>query len=296
LVEDAAVDNRDRRSHIGAHVARPRDVQEDPVTQHATSAFAPHQSDLEYNLPPTFASVEAERQHRKERLAGALRIFGRLGFGEGVAGHITARDPGLADHFWVNPFGMSFRHVRVSDLILVNHHGVVVHGRRPVNKAAFVIHSAVHAARPDVVAAAHAHSLYGKAFSSLGRPLDPITQDACAFFEDHAVVSAGGGQVVLEAEGGRALAAGLGPHKAAIHQNHGLFTVGQSVDEAAWWFVTMERSCQAQLLAEAAGTPKRIAPEHARYTRNETGHALAGWFSFQPLWDEIVRTDPDLFE
>jgi ribulose-5-phosphate 4-epimerase/fuculose-1-phosphate aldolase len=262
----------------------------------APTAFAPRQEELELNLPPSFDSLEDERQHRKQRLAGALRIFGRLGFGEGVAGHITARDPELTDHFWVNPFGMSFRHVRVSDLILVDHHGTVVHGRKPVNRAAFVIHAAVHAARPDVIAAAHAHSVHGKAFSSLGVPLDPITQDACAFFEDHVVVTEGGGAVVLEEEAGRALAAGLGSHKAAIHQNHGLFTVGQSVDEAVWWFVTMERSCQAQLLAQAAGTPKLIPAEMARYTREQTGFPLAGWFSFQPLWDEIVRTDPDLFE
>ena len=261
-----------------------------------SNAFFPRQGDLEFNLPPTFDSPLAERRHRQERLAGALRIFGRLGFSEGVAGHITARDPELGDHFWVNPFGMNFRHVKVSDLILVNHQGDVVQGRRPVNKAAFVIHAAVHAARPDVIAAAHAHSVHGKAWASLGRQLDPITQDACIFFEDHAVVSEGGGMVVVEEWAGQALARGLGPCKAAIHQNHGLFTVGQSVDEAAWWFITMERTCQAQLLAEAAGTPLLIPDEAARYTRDQTAYPLAGWFSFQPLWDEIVRTDPDLFD
>ncbi|MCU1346443.1 MAG: hypothetical protein JWL70_2709 [Acidimicrobiia bacterium] len=246
--------------------------------------------------PPVFETVEEEREHRKHKLAGALRIFGRLGFSEGVAGHITARDPELTDHFWVNPFGMSFRHVKASDLILVNHDGDVVQGTRAVNRAAFVIHSAVHAARPDVMAAAHAHSIYGKAWSSLGRTLDPITQDACAFFEDHTVVAAGGGVIALEAASGHAIADGLGPHKATIHQNHGLFTVGHTVDEAAWWFITMERSCQAQLLAEAAGTPLHIPDEGARYTREQIAFPFAGWFSFQPLWDEIVRTDPELFD
>jgi hypothetical protein len=71
---------------------------------------------------------------------------------------------------------------------------------------------------------------------------------------------------------------------------------GQSVDEAAWWFVTMARSCQAQLLAEAVGTPKLIAAAGARAIREQTGFPLAGWFSFQPLWDETIRTDPDLFD
>jgi ribulose-5-phosphate 4-epimerase/fuculose-1-phosphate aldolase len=266
------------------------------MTTVESDRFVPQRQELVTIGPPTFATAEAEREHRKQRLAGALRIFGKLGFSEGVAGHITARDPELTDHFWVNPFGMNFRHIRVSDLILVNHHGEVVHGGRPVNRAAFIIHSAVHAARPDVIAAAHAHSVHGKAWSALGRLLDPITQDACVFFEDHVLVTEGGGRIVLEEEGGKALAEGLGPHKAAIHQNHGLFTVGQSVDEAAWWFITMERTAQAQLLASAVGTPLLVNDADARYTRDLTGHPLAGWFSFQPLWDEIARTDPELFE
>ena len=245
---------------------------------------------------PSFTSIEDERLYRKQRLAGALRIFGRLGFGEGVAGHITVRDPELTDHFWVNPFGLSFRHMRVSDLLLVNHQGDVVHGNMPVNRAAFVIHSAVHAARPEVIAAAHAHSVHGKAFSSLGIPLDPLTQDACIFYEDHHVISEQGGAVVFDIDAGKELASMFPNGKAAIHQNHGLFTVGQSVEEAAFWFISMERSCQAQLLAMAAGTPKKIRHDYAVYTREQTGHSLAGWFQFQPLWQEICRTDPELFD
>ena len=245
---------------------------------------------------PTFATVEEERLHRKQKLAGALRIFGRFGFGEGVAGHITVRDPEFTDHFWVNPFARSFRHMRVSDLILVNHHGDVVYGQRPVNRAAFVLHAAIHQARPDVIAAAHSHSPHGKSFSSLGIPLDPLTQDSCIFYEDHTVITEHGGAVVLDIDAGREIAAAFGTGKAAIHQNHGLFTVGETVDEAVFWFVSMERSCQAQLLAMAAGEPKKIRPEYASYTAAQTGFPFAGWLSFQPLWEEICRTDPDLFE
>src|SRR5487761_284620 len=135
--------------------------------------------------PPVFATAAEERRHRKERLAGAFRLCSKCGFDEGVTGHITARDPERLDHFWVNPFGMHFGQIRVSDLILVNDHGEVVEGNRPVNGAAFAIHSQVLAARPDVVAAAHSHSIYGKSWSSLGRKLDPITQDVCAFYGDH---------------------------------------------------------------------------------------------------------------
>ncbi len=247
-------------------------------------------------LPPTFDCVEDERTYRKGKLAGALRIFGRLGFGEGVAGHITVRDPEFPDHFWVNPFGVSFRHIRSSDLLLVNHSGEVVYGHSFLNRAAFVLHSAIHHARPDVIAAAHAHSVHGKAFSSLGIPLAPLTQDACAFYGDHTLIAEQGGAVVFEVEAGKEFASMFPTGKAAIHQNHGLFTVGESVDEAAFWFITMERSCQAQLLAMAAGTPIEIRHEYAQYTREQTGFPLAGWFSFQPLWQEICRTDPDLFE
>src|SRR6478672_6010919 len=126
-------------------------------------------------LPQEGRTTDEERLHRKQNLAAAFRLFSRFGFDEGVAGHITARDPELADHFWVNPFGMHFGHIRASDLILVNHQGDVVQGDRPVNGAAFAIHSQIHAARPDAVAAAHSHSTYGRAFSTLGKPLSPIT-------------------------------------------------------------------------------------------------------------------------
>src|SRR6266849_339065 len=245
--------------------------------------------------PPKFDTAAEERVHRKRMLAAAFRLFSRFGFDEGVAGHITARDPERLDHFWVNPFGMHFGQIRASDLILVNHRGEVVEGRHPLNGAAFAIHSQIHRARPDVIAAAHAHSLYGKTWSSLARLLDPITQDACAFFEDHVVFDDFTG-VVYETSEGERIAKALGNHKAAILRNHGLLTVGRTVDEAAWWFITMERSCQAQLMAEAAGKPVPIHRETALATRQVVGTPEAGWFQFQPLWQRICKEQPDLFE
>jgi ribulose-5-phosphate 4-epimerase/fuculose-1-phosphate aldolase len=158
------------------------------------------------------------------------------------------------------------------------------------------LHAAIHKARPDVIGAAHAHSTYGKAWSSLGRKLDPITQDACIFYEDHTVISEQGGKVVFEVAAGEEFASLFTTGKAAIHQNHGLFTVGTTVEAAAFWFITMDRSCQAQLLAEAAGTPKLIDHDSAMYTQQLTGFADAGWFQFQPLFQEICATDPDLFD
>src|SRR4249920_30082 len=126
---------------------------------------------------------------------------------------------------------MNFKLIRVKDLILVNGRGEVVDGTWPVNKAAFAIHSQIHAARPDVVAAAHSHSVHGKAWAALRRPLDPITQDACAFYGDHVVFDDFTG-AVFELDEGKRIAHHLGGCKAAILANHGLLTVGRTVDEA----------------------------------------------------------------
>ncbi|MET7489936.1 class II aldolase/adducin family protein [Streptomyces sp. NPDC005538] len=266
-----------------------------------TSDAAPHASvgalpeGVHLPLPDPDLGVEEERLVRKRELAAAFRLFARFGFSEGVAGHITARDPEHPSAFWVNPFGMAFSRIRVSDLILVDHDGTLLEGRRPVNNAAFCIHSEVHRARPDVVAAAHTHSLHGKAFSALGVPLEPITQDACAFFEDHGLYADYRG-VVNDTEEGRRIGAALGDGKAVVLRNHGLLTVGASVAEAAWYFITMERSCQAQLLAMAAGKPEIIDPETARQVRAQISGALPGWFQFRPLWDQITAEQPDLFD
>ena len=247
------------------------------------------------DIPVVEKSAQEERLERKQRLAAAFRLFGKFGFDEGVAGHITVRDPEQTDHFWVNPMGVSFKQIKVSDLLLVNHKGEVVEGNGLLNGAAFTIHGHIHKARPDVIAAAHSHSVYGKAWSALGRLLDPITQDACAFYGDHGLFDDYTGVVLDESEGER-IAGALGDKKAAILRNHGLLTVGETVDAAAWWYITMERSCQAQLLAEAAGTPKLIDPDQAAKTYETVGSPIAGWFSFQPLYSVITAEQPDLFD
>ena len=95
--------------------------------------------------------------------------------------------------------------------------------------------------------------------------------------------------VVYDTDEGRRIGEALGNKKAAILRNHGLMTVGQTVDEAAWWFITMERSCQAQLMAEAAGKPISIDAASAKHTHGQVGTPLVGWFAFQPLWDKIGR-------
>jgi ribulose-5-phosphate 4-epimerase/fuculose-1-phosphate aldolase len=245
--------------------------------------------------PPAHTDLADERRHRKERLVAALRIFARLGHEEGVAGHITARDPEFPHYFWVNPFGVPFAHVCVSNLLMVDEDGNVVQGEYLVNRAAFVIHSEVHKARPEVVGAAHAHSLHGKALSATDQRIEPLTQDACAFYQDHEVFSDYTG-LVNDPDEGRRIATTLGSAKAAILRNHGLLTVGTSVDAAAWWFITMDRSAQAQLVAKAAGPTRAISDDDAKLTYGQLGDELSGWIQFQPMFEEIARQEPDLFD
>ena len=249
---------------------------------------------------PTFDSVEAERLHRKQRLAASFRLFGKFGFDEGIAGHITVRDPEHADRFWLNPFGRSWRHLRASDLLLVDLDGNLVAGEGAVNAAAFAIHSEIHRARPDVTAIAHAHTRSGRAWSATGRLLEPLSQDACAFYDDHAIFDDFSGVVYGTDEGG-ALARALGDKKALLLQHHGLLTVGETVDEAAFWLHLLERCCEAQLLV-ASLTPnpdgsapyRALDPPIAAHTRAQVGEHLHGWMGFQPLCEEIVRADPDV--
>lgn len=244
---------------------------------------------LHFAMPPVHASVDEERAHRKERLAGALRLFGAYGYEDGVSGHITARDPEFGDCYWVNPFGAPFEGLRPDELILVNGEGQVVEGGQHVNQAAFAVHAQVHRARPDVVAVAHTHSVHGRALAALGELVEPITQESCAFYEDHALYDAYTGVVVDEDEG-RRIAAALGPRKAVVLRNHGLLTVGDSVDAAAWWFLSLERSCQVQLAARAAGKPVLIEHRDAVATREQLGSDLVAWINYQPLWRRISRT------
>jgi ribulose-5-phosphate 4-epimerase/fuculose-1-phosphate aldolase len=169
------------------------------------------------------------------------------------------------DHFWVNPFGVAFSLIKSSDLILVNAEGKVVDGGevRLLNTAAYMIHHAVHTARPDVMCAAHSHSIYGRTFCALGRELDTITQDSCAFHNDHVVYDSFNGVVLAEVEG-KNIAKALGDKKAALLQNHGLLTVGDTIEAAA---------------AGRGGETIKITDEEAVYTHKVVGSPRAGMLS-----------------
>ncbi|KAJ5547841.1 class II aldolase/adducin N-terminal, partial [Penicillium frequentans] len=250
--------------------------------------------------PPKFEDKEAERTYQKQHLAVAFRVFAKQGFDEGVAGHISLRDPINPEHFWINPLSMHFSMISVSDLVLVNESGEVLPGgaQHPINGPAFAIHSEIHKARPDLNAACHAHSIYGKAFSCYGRPIEMLYQDALRFYNDLAVYNRYGGTVVSTEEGAR-IAKALGPTcRSVILQNHGMITCGRTVDEAAFLFIALDRCCHSQLLANAATGPGwekiHIGKEEAEMTHKKSGNSSKMWLAFQPYYDQVVKEDPSV--
>ncbi|GAA5830632.1 hypothetical protein JCM11251_002540 [Rhodosporidiobolus azoricus] len=250
------------------------------------------------NLPlvPDFkGDLYAKRQWLKEHLAGAFQYWGKLGYGEGVAGHITVRDSVMPDHYWMNPFAVHFSQITVSNLCLVTPEGYVHPdgAQLPINTAGFHIHSAIHEQRPEVNAIAHCHSLAGKAWSVFGRPIDCLVQDSCFFYDNLAVYKSFGG-IVLAQEEGTNIAKALGPkNMTAILQNHGLLTMGDTVDGCVYYFQLLERLCDLQLKVEAAaanGIPKNyIAPEDAAFTAATLQSPDSLYLSFQVEYNLLVE-------
>lgn len=227
----------------------------------------------------TISDPERLQRHRKTRLALGYRVFGALRWGALGDGHISARDPERTDHFWLARYGVPFHEVTVDDLVLVNPDGHVVHGRGSINPAAHYIHWPVHEARPDIVAAAHTHTPFGTPFSALMQRLRPITQESCGFYNDHEIFD--DEEVDIQSmDGGKRIGRALGDAKAVILRNHGLLTVGATVDETVGFYVSMERSAEAHMKAPAG---LAISHEAATLAHRAVGGPQSGWQMFQFL-------------
>ncbi|MFW7267851.1 class II aldolase/adducin family protein [Gluconacetobacter sp. Hr-1-5] len=239
--------------------------------------------------PPVFTSAEAQRQDSLRRLAASFRVFAKLGYEEGVMGHISFRDPEFPDRFWMNPFGLSFALVRVRDLMCITLDGQVVHGGGFPHIGGVPQHSAVYRANPDIQSVAHTHSAAGKAWSVFGRPLRPISTEAAVFHGRHVVYDT---HLHGERESLGAAAAG---NRAVIMQNHGILTTGSTVDETVYLFLSLEKVCAEQLIAEQIGGALTI-PEEAVERISAHFDAYRGWLNFQPTYQAIVREQPDLLQ
>ncbi|KAJ3736449.1 class II aldolase/adducin N-terminal [Lentinula guzmanii] len=256
---------------------------------------------IELKTVPSFDSPFEEREWIRAHMAAALRYWGKMGFGEGIAGHITVRDPVLPDHYWMNPFEEHFSTITKSMLVLVGPDGYVSPegAQAPINAAGFYIHSAIHKARPEIKAAAHCHSIYGKAWSVFGRPIDMLVQDSCLFYENQSVYKSFGG-VVLSHEEGANIASALGPKsKVCILQNHGLMTLGDTVDEAVYLFGALDRLCHVQLMVEAAAAnniPKTIiSKEDVEFTANSIKESRRNYIKFQLEYKLLLQETQGAF-
>ncbi|KZZ94418.1 class II Aldolase and Adducin N-terminal domain protein [Moelleriella libera RCEF 2490] len=252
-----------------------------------------------YEFPgiPNITDPYKKRQWQLEHMAGAFRVFARRGFTEGTSGHISVRDPVDPSTFWLNPLGKHFGMLKASDMVHIDEEGRVIGGNKTaVNAAGFMIHSAIHRARPDIHAACHLHSPAGKAWSAFGRPLDNISQDTCNFWGIQAVYEDYGG-IVLGVEEGRRIAKTLGDSaRVVILQNHGLLTTGATVDEAAYLFTLMERSCEVQLMVDAVNHPRRIVDDEvAEVTARLNADPETLYTEFQPDFEfEIWKSKGEL--
>jgi ribulose-5-phosphate 4-epimerase/fuculose-1-phosphate aldolase len=241
---------------------------------------------LELMNPDEGGSPGAVRTKRKREVALGYRLLACQRWGDAGDGHISARDPEREDCFWMLRFGVSYHAARVADLVLVGPDGGLVEGEGIINTAAYYIHHPILVARPEAVSAVHVHTGWGTPFSAEVRPILPITQEACVFFEDHAIFDDEEVQV-QSVEAGKRIAVALGGNRAIILRNHGLLTTGGSVGEAVGSFVQMERVAEAHMKAREA-VP--ISPEAARFAKADLVKIGAGRVAFASM---VGRHIPD---
>jgi ribulose-5-phosphate 4-epimerase/fuculose-1-phosphate aldolase len=221
-------------------------------------------------------------------LAACYRLADRFGFSDIIWNHITARVPGT-DHFLINRFGLRYDEITASNLITLDLDGNVLDegsakSDEAVNVTGFVIHSAIHAARPDIHCVMHSHTDAGLAVSALEEGLVPLVQDAYMFHNRVAYHEYEG--MSMDVDERERLAASLGSDKVMFLRNHGLLTCGETVGEALILMYYLDRSCKVQMDVRASGRPVHTP------TAEMCEHA-AQQYSAYPLgkyeWDALVR-------
>jgi len=219
------------------------------------------------------------RETMLEELCNGYRIFAAHGWGDLGDGHISARDPDRTDCFWLLCYGVAFAEAEPSDFVLLNAEGLVVEGSGDVNKAGFFIHQPLLAARQDISSVAHTHTQWGTPFSAEVRDVEPITQEACLFFEDCVLFDDEEVQV-QSLDGGSRIAQSLGRNGAIILRNHGLLTVGTDVAQSVSRFVMLERVAEAHIKARNA---QPISGQAARRAKQDLSREGADRSAFEFL-------------
>lgn len=243
---------------------------------------------------PGHAASETEL---REDLAAAYRLVAHFGWDDLVFTHLSARLPGAAPRFLINPYGMLFGEITASSLVVVDAEGNALgEGDWPVNPAGFVIHSAVHMGRADAHCVMHTHTLAGMAVAATKDGILPLNQMSMEF---------SGRVPVHEYEGIAAddnmserdrLVADLGAAPGMLLRNHGLLAVGRSVAEAFYHLYYLEMACRIQVATTAMGRTLSMPPPEvvARTQAQFTSHTVAkGWRPWAALRRMLDRTQPD---
>ncbi len=228
-------------------------------------------------------------------LAACYRIIAMHGWDDLVFTHISARLPGPEEHFLINPYGMLFEEITASSLVKVNLEGEkVLDSPHPVNPAGFVIHSAVHAARPDVVCVLHTHTRAGVAVSAQVEGLLPLSQISLFPYSTLAYHDYEG--IALNAEEKPRLVADLGKKYALILRNHGLLTVGASIPDAFLMMYALETACQTQIMAQSGGARLNQVPAPIvagfQAQAEQVTRGLGGQLAWPGLLRKLDRRDP----
>ena len=192
----------------------------------------------------------------REKLINAGRVLVDEGQGDYVWGHISARLPDNPNRFLMKPGCIGIEEMTDDNIITVNIEGDKVSVDWPRHNEVY-IHSEVMRARPDVNAVVHTHPIHAVAFSSLGKPLLAVGNDA-SWFVGNLPIFAETTDLIIDQPRGMAVARCLGPHAALILRNHGIVTAGASIEEAVWVALKLEKACRMQLIAESAGGPKLV--------------------------------------
>jgi ribulose-5-phosphate 4-epimerase/fuculose-1-phosphate aldolase len=239
-------------------------------------------------LDPTEDSVRVD-------LAACYRLMALFGWDDLVFTHISARVPGPDHRFLINPYGMMFEEITASSLVLVDANGAKLsNSAHMVNPAGFVIHSAVHGARPDVGCVLHAHTVAGIAVSAQADGLLPLSQQATIALASLGYHDYEG--IALHDEEKPRLQRDLGDHAGLILRNHGLLTVGATIADAFIVMFNLQRACEIQIAAQSSGAalisvdPRIVAGVRANLLAVTRG--LGGSLAWPALLRKLDRLDP----
>lgn len=252
--------------------------------------------------PPSLRDmVSAEEWALRVDLAAAYRLVALYGWDDLIFTHLSARVPGPEHHFLINPYNMMFEEITASSLVKIDIDGnTVSDSPAPVNRAGFVIHSAIHAGREDAAAVLHLHTPHGQAVSAMAEGLLPHTQTAMIAGHDVAYHDFEG--IATELDERERLVADLGARHTMILRNHGTLTVGASVAEAFLRMYFLERACEAQIMMLSAGraglnNPNQGVAEKVEQQSTGPGMAmLARGLAWPALLRKLDRRDPSYRE